>query len=115
VRAIAAARLERVRIGMVEREKARLLNRCLGEYWCQRHRRKKRCRVLNGGAPTPEAALASAPREASEAYATTKAATPLLSAPSVIAATIPSPAPSLAMTVAGIDAGADRTIATAAS
>jgi len=37
-----------------------------------------------------------------------KAATPLLSAPSVIAATIPSPAPSLAMTVAGIDAGEVR-------
>ena len=37
------ASVQNVRIGMVEREKARLLNRCLGEYWCQRHRRKKRC------------------------------------------------------------------------
>jgi hypothetical protein len=37
-----------------------------------------------------------------------KAATPLLSEPSVIAPTIPSPAPSLAMTVAGIDAGEVR-------
>jgi hypothetical protein len=41
------ASVQNVRIGMVEREKARLLNRCLGEYWCQRHRRKKRCRGKN--------------------------------------------------------------------
>jgi hypothetical protein len=60
--------------------------------------------VLNGGAPTPEAALASAPPAASEAMQRWKAATQL-SAPSVIAPTIPRPTPSLAMTVAGIDAG----------
>jgi hypothetical protein len=36
------------------------------------------------------------------------AGTPLLSEPSVIAPTIPSPTPSLAMTVAGIDAGEVR-------
>jgi hypothetical protein len=64
--------------------------------------------VLNGGAPTPEASLASAPPEAREAYATMESATPLLSEPSVIAPKTPSPAPSLVMTVAGIDAGEVR-------
>ena len=74
--------------------------------------------VLNGGAPTPEAALASAPPAASEAYAAMesgiapsgaqrwKAALPL-PAHSVIAHTS-LPAPSLAMALAGIGVGERR-------
>src|SRR6266852_9837750 len=38
------ASVQNVRIGMVECERAGLLNGCLGEYGCQRHRRQKRCR-----------------------------------------------------------------------
>jgi hypothetical protein len=38
------ASVQNVRIGIVECDRARLLNGCLGEYWCQCHRRQKRCR-----------------------------------------------------------------------
>ena len=38
------ASVQNVRIGMVEREQARLLDGCLGEYGCQRQRRQKRRR-----------------------------------------------------------------------
>jgi hypothetical protein len=55
--------------------------------------------VLNGGAPTPEAALASAPPAASGGKWQRHFP------PSVIAPTIPRPAPSSAMRGAGIGAG----------
>jgi hypothetical protein len=57
--------------------------------------------VLNGGAPTPEAALASAPPAASEAYAAAESGiTPLRAQRHRI--NDPVTGPSLAMTAAGI-------------
>jgi hypothetical protein len=63
--------------------------------------------VLNGGAPRRKPRWPRPRLQPARLMKRWKAATPL-SAPSVIAPTIPCPAPSLAMTVAGIGAGEVR-------